>query len=79
MSTPDPFEAFVWAVIGQQISLHVAFRLKAALVRRYGLSLEAGGRAYFAFPTPEEAPDYYVDYGETGPYVAETGESECAT
>jgi sulfite reductase beta subunit-like hemoprotein len=31
------------------------------------------------FPTPEEAPDYYVDYGETGPYVAETGESECAT
>jgi hypothetical protein len=31
------------------------------------------------FPTPEAAPDYYVDYGETGPYVAETGESECAT
>jgi sulfite reductase beta subunit-like hemoprotein len=31
------------------------------------------------FPTPDEAPDYYVDYGETGPYVAETGESECAT
>jgi len=32
-----------------------------------------------AFPAPEEAPDYFVDYGETGPYVAETGESECAT
>jgi hypothetical protein len=31
------------------------------------------------FPTPDEAPDFYVDYGETGPYVAETGESECAT
>jgi sulfite reductase beta subunit-like hemoprotein len=31
------------------------------------------------FPTPEDAPEYYVDYGETGPYVAETGESECAT
>jgi sulfite reductase beta subunit-like hemoprotein len=31
------------------------------------------------FPTPEEAPEYYVDFGETGPYVAETGESECAT
>jgi sulfite reductase (ferredoxin) len=31
------------------------------------------------FPTPEEGPDYYIDYGETGPYVAETGESECAT
>jgi len=31
------------------------------------------------FPTPEEAPDFYIDYGETGPYVAETGDSECAT
>ena len=31
------------------------------------------------FPTPEDGPDFYVDYGETGPYVAETGESECAT
>jgi sulfite reductase beta subunit-like hemoprotein len=31
------------------------------------------------FPTPDEAPDFYVDYGETGPYVAETGASECAT
>jgi sulfite reductase beta subunit-like hemoprotein len=31
------------------------------------------------FPTPDAGPDYYVDYGETGPYVAETGASECAT
>ncbi len=31
------------------------------------------------FPTPEAGPEYYVDYGETGPYVAEIGDSECAT
>jgi sulfite reductase beta subunit-like hemoprotein len=31
------------------------------------------------FPLPDDAPDYYVDFGETGPYVAETGDSECAT
>jgi sulfite reductase beta subunit-like hemoprotein len=31
------------------------------------------------FPTPDEAPHYYVDYDETGPYVAEVGDSECAT
>lgn len=30
------------------------------------------------FPTPDEAPEYYVDYDETGPYVAEVGEGECA-
>jgi sulfite reductase beta subunit-like hemoprotein len=30
------------------------------------------------FPTPEERPDFYVDYDETGPYEVWTGESECA-
>ena len=31
------------------------------------------------FPDPELAPEYYVDYDETGPYEAVIGESECAT
>jgi sulfite reductase (ferredoxin) len=31
------------------------------------------------FPTPEDAPDFFVDFDETGPYVAEVGDSECAT
>lgn len=31
------------------------------------------------FPEPEVGPDFYVDFGETGPYVAEVGDSECAT
>ena len=30
------------------------------------------------FPKPEDAPDFYVDYGETGPFVAAVGDSECA-
>ena len=30
------------------------------------------------FPTPEENPDFYVDFGETGPYEKSLGESECA-
>jgi sulfite reductase beta subunit-like hemoprotein len=32
-----------------------------------------------AFPAPDEGPEFYVDFDETGPYVAETGDSECAT
>ena len=31
------------------------------------------------FPTPDENPDFYVDFDETGPYVGEVGDSECAT
>jgi DNA-3-methyladenine glycosylase II len=53
VSTPTAFEAFVWAVIGQQISLHVAFRLKAALVRRYGTEAVVNGERYWAFPEPD--------------------------
>jgi sulfite reductase beta subunit-like hemoprotein len=30
------------------------------------------------FPTPEEGPEFYVDYDETGPYEAEVGAGECA-
>jgi sulfite reductase beta subunit-like hemoprotein len=30
------------------------------------------------FPLPDEAPEYYVDYDETGPYEAEVGVGECA-
>lgn len=31
------------------------------------------------FPLPDEDPEFFVDYGETGPYAAVIGESECAT
>jgi len=30
------------------------------------------------FPTPDERPEYYIDYDETGPYSAEVGAGECA-
>ena len=36
-------------------------------------------KALDVFPPYEEAPDYYVDYDETGPYEVEVGASECAT
>jgi hypothetical protein len=31
------------------------------------------------FPDPDQAPEFYVDFGETGPYVKSVGDSECAT
>ena len=30
------------------------------------------------FPTPEDGPEFYVDFDETGPYEAEVGAGECA-
>jgi sulfite reductase beta subunit-like hemoprotein len=42
-------------------------------------AITEGLRDLDEFPLPDVAPEYYVDYGETGPYIAETGASECAT
>jgi len=50
------------------------------MARAGGVTVVADGlRDLDFFPTPDEAPEYYVDFGETGPYVAEIGDSECAT
>jgi sulfite reductase beta subunit-like hemoprotein len=50
------------------------------LDRTGGASVLAVGLADLdEFPLPADGPDFYVDYGETGPYVKEIGESECAT
>jgi len=35
--------------------------------------------AYGEIPEPDLAPEFYVDFDETGPYVASVAESECAT
>ena len=40
--------------------------------------IAAGLKELDMFPLPEDGPDYYVDYDETGPYEAEVGVGECA-
>jgi sulfite reductase beta subunit-like hemoprotein len=51
----------------------------AWLQRVGGASAVATGLADLdVFPTPAENPDFYIDYGETGPYIAEVGAGECA-
>jgi sulfite reductase (ferredoxin) len=53
---------------------------RAWLARSGGAKAVAGDLADLDhFPTHEEDPTFYVDYGETGPYVKEIGASECAT
>lgn len=45
-----PFENAVWAVLGQQIQLHVSKGMKKRFVERFGTRLEKDGREYWAFP-----------------------------
>jgi DNA-3-methyladenine glycosylase II len=50
---PDLFEALSWSIIGQQINLTFAYRLKRRLVEEYGQSLQFEDRKYYLFPLPE--------------------------
>jgi DNA-3-methyladenine glycosylase II len=50
---PDLFECLCWCVIGQQINLAFAYRLKRRLVEKYGRKIVHEGREWHLFPEPE--------------------------
>lgn len=47
-----PFEAILWAIIGQQVNVTFARKLKMILVDRCGRHLNVGGRIYPMLPHP---------------------------
>ena len=53
MGIPDFFEAISWAILGQQINLTFAYKLKQRLVENYGKSFTHKDKTYYAFPDPE--------------------------
>jgi DNA-3-methyladenine glycosylase II len=50
---PDVFEAICWCIIGQQINLTFAYKLKRRMVEEYGESVEVDGQPHHFFPRPE--------------------------
>ncbi len=67
-------------LVGRFAHERLAGETFAAWVERAGgaKGLAEDLRDLDVWPTPEQRPEYYVDFGETGPYVAEVGEGECA-
>ncbi len=53
MGIVDLFEALCWCVIGQQINLTFAHKIKTRLVHKYGDSVVDNGNTYYCFPSPE--------------------------
>jgi sulfite reductase (ferredoxin) len=68
-------------VVGKFAAGRSAGETFTAWLERSGGAKSVGeGLKYLdVFPTPEEGPEFYVDYGETGPYLKSIGASECAT
>ena len=60
-STPTVFEALIYSITEQQISLNVAFAIQRRLVKEFGDRLEIDGRLYYAFPTPARLASASVD------------------
>jgi len=50
---PDLFESLCWCIIGQQINLTFAYKLKRLLVEKYGKKKNVKGITYYHFPMPE--------------------------
>ncbi len=51
---PDLFETLSWAIIGQQINLTFAYRIKRNLVEALGNSKMVNGHTFYTFPSPED-------------------------
>lgn len=58
---PDLFEAFTWAILGQQINLTFAYTLKKRFVQQFGESFIFQGNSYWIFPKFETITDISVE------------------
>lgn len=54
---PDLFETLCWAVIGQQITLSFAYKLKRSFVESFGKPIGHQGNTYWLFPAAEKIAD----------------------
>ncbi|MES2592827.1 MAG: DNA repair protein [Bacteroidota bacterium] len=58
---PNFFEALCWSIIGQQINLQFAYRVKRRLVEQYGQCVTYENKKYYLFPEPEIISTLRVD------------------
>ncbi|MDI6826508.1 MAG: DNA-3-methyladenine glycosylase 2 family protein [Candidatus Aenigmarchaeota archaeon] len=52
-TTPSVFEALIYSIIEQQISLNVAFSIEKKFIKKFGESVKIEDDIYYAFPTPK--------------------------
>lgn len=53
LGIPDLFEALCWSIIGQQINLSFAYKLKRRLTEIYGTKVSYQNQDFYLFPKPE--------------------------
>ena len=61
LAIPDLFEALCWSIIGQQINLTFAYKLKRRFTEAYGTKLIYDNSDYYLFPKPEIVTNIKVE------------------
>ena len=61
LGIPDLFEALCWSIIGQQINLTFAYKLKRKFTEVYGTKLTYDNSDYYVFPKPEIVANIKVE------------------
>jgi DNA-3-methyladenine glycosylase II len=61
LAIPDLFEALCWSIIGQQINLTFAYKLKRRFTEVYGTKLSYENSDYYLFPKPEIVANIKVE------------------
>ena len=61
LAIPDLFEALCWSIIGQQINLTFAYKLKRRFTEVYGTKLTYENSDYYLFPKPEIVANIKVE------------------
>jgi DNA-3-methyladenine glycosylase II len=61
LAIPDLFEALCWSIIGQQINLTFAYKLKRRFTEVYGTKLTYENNDYYLFPKPGIVADIRVE------------------
>jgi DNA-3-methyladenine glycosylase II len=61
VTTPTIFEALVYSIVEQQISLNVALNIEKRLIKTFGDTLEIDNKTFYAFPCPDKLASGTVD------------------
>jgi DNA-3-methyladenine glycosylase II len=60
LGIPNLFEALCWSIIGQQINLTFAYKLKRKITEEFGTKLTYENSDYYLFPSPEVVANLQV-------------------
>ena len=68
IGVPDLFESLCWTIIGQQINLAFAYKLKARLTKAFGHSSQWNGHELWHFPAPEDLLEISSEFREANQF-----------